>query len=300
MLAIGLVLVMCCREYGRMPEASAGPRTLSDAVFLRLKSDIVTGALRPGTKLKITDLVERYDVGASPMREALARLTSEHLVVLQGQRGFTVSPISRSELEDLTRVRQLVECDAVARSIELGDVVWEARIVAAYFRLQRAHSTSAARSFVWSQEWERSNREFHDAVVSECGSPWLLRMQQALYAQCERYRHIAFENPRVPRDGDAEHKAIMDACLARKVELARRLTAEHIGKTAAAVAPLLSEPHGQRRGSRLARLLDDYADQDRRAAKAGSGKRDAAPRHRRREVVSGARVNGRKTGFGQA
>ena len=242
-----------------MRETASEPKTLSDAAFLRLRSDIVTGALRPGAKLKIGDLVKRYEVGASPLREALARLSADHLVVLQGQRGFTVAPISRQELDDLIHVRQLVECDAVARSVERGDVEWETRIVAAYFRLQRAHQVSAERGFAWSQEWERCNREFHDAVVSECGSPWLLRMQQSLYAQCERYRHIAFVNPCVPRDGDAEHKGIMDACLARKGELAHRLTAEHIAKTASSVAALLPEAAGSQGVSRAMRLLGDVA-----------------------------------------
>lgn len=248
-----------------MRNATSEPRTLSDAAFLRLRTDIVTGTLRPGAKLKIGDLVSRYDVGASPLREALARLSAEQLVVLQGQRGFTVAPISREELDDLIHVRQLVECDAVARSVKRGDVEWEARIVAAYFRLQRAHRTSAARGFVWSQDWEHCNREFHDAVVSACGSPWLLRMQQSLYSQCERYRHIAFVNPRVPRDGDAEHKAIMDACLARKGDLARRLTAEHIARTATAVSALLPETADAMLPSRAMRLLGDALPVDRAA-----------------------------------
>lgn len=231
------------------------PRTLSDAAFQRLRSDIVSGVHKPGTKLKIGELVTHYDIGASPLREALARLSSEHLVILQGQRGFTVAPISQQELDDLINVRQLVECDAVARSLARGDVEWEARIVAAYFRLHRAHQTSAASGYAWSPEWERCNREFHDAIVSECGSPWLLRMQHSLYAQCERYRRLALTNPRLPRDGDAEHKAIMDACLARKTELAKRLTAEHIGKTAQTVASLLPGASEDRPSKRLSKLV---------------------------------------------
>ena len=122
-----------------MPQQMDEPRTLSDAAFLRLRADIMTGALKPGAKLKIGDLVTRYEVGASPLREALARLSSDHMVVLEGQRGFTVASISREELADLARVRALIEAEAVALSIARGDVEWEARIVASYFRLQKAH-----------------------------------------------------------------------------------------------------------------------------------------------------------------
>ncbi len=221
-----------------MPQQMGEPRTLSDAAFLRLRADIMTGALKPGTKLKIGDLVTRYEVGASPLREALARLSSDHMVVLEGQRGFTVAAISREELADLARVRALVEAEAVALSIARGDVEWEARIVASYFRLQKAHRQAEAAG-KWSLAWEDCNRQFHDALLSDCGSIWLLRVQQQLYAQSVRYRFISFDQPQPPRDGDAEHKALMDACLSRNVERARRLTIEHIERTAKAVSAIL-------------------------------------------------------------
>lgn len=231
------------------------PRTLSDAAFLRIKSDIVSGALRPGAKLKVPDLVERYGVGASPLREALARLSAEHLVTLEGQRGFTVAPISRTEFEDLTTVRRLIEGEAVSRSVRLGGVDWETRIVAAFFRLQRAQQACLDNDYAWSEEWERSNREFHEAAVSESGSLWLLRLRRSFYSQCERYRRIAFAQPRVPRSAEADHKAIMDACLARNVALARRLSEEHIAKTAERVMPLLPQAEPARQPSRAALLL---------------------------------------------
>lgn len=239
-----------------MPQQMDEPRTLSDAAFLRLRADIMTGALKPGTKLKIGDLVSRYEVGASPLREALARLSSDHMVVLEGQRGFTVASISREELADLVRVRQLVEAEAVALSIARGDVEWEARIVASYFRLQKAQR-QAQEVGRWSLAWEECNRQFHDALVSDCGSVWLLRMQQQLYAQSVRYRFVSFDQPQPPRDGDAEHKALMDACLARNVERARRLTIEHIERTAKAVAAILPRPVSadDKSASRISQLL---------------------------------------------
>lgn len=223
-----------------MPQQVGEPRTLSDAAFLRLRADIMTGALKPGTKLKIGDLVTRYEVGASPLREALARLSSDHMVVLEGQRGFTVAAISREELADLARVRGLIESEAVALSIARGDVEWEARIVASYFRLQKAQHL-AQEEGRWSLAWEDCNRQFHDALLSGCGSIWLLRVQQQLYAQSVRYRFIAFDQPQLPRDGDAEHKALMDACLSRNVERAQRLTIEHIERTAKAIAAILPD-----------------------------------------------------------
>ena len=136
------------------------------------------------------------------------------------------------------------------------DVEWEARIVASYFRLQKAHRQADAAGR-WSLDWEDCNRQFHNALVSDCGSVWLLRLQQQLYAQSVRYRFISFDQPQPPRDGDAEHKALMDACLARNVERARRLTIEHIERTAKAVAAILprSDAVEDKAASRILQVL---------------------------------------------
>lgn len=266
-----------------MPQQVGEPRTLSDAAFLRLRADIMTGALKPGAKLKIGDLVTRYEVGASPLREALARLSSDHMVVLEGQRGFTVAAITREELADLARVRGLIEAEAVAMSIARGDVEWEARIVASYFRLQKAQHL-AQEEGRWSLAWEDCNRQFHDSLMSDCGSVWLLRMQQQLYAQSVRYRFISFDQPQPPRNGDAEHKALMDACLARDVERARCLTIEHIERTAKAVEALLpsSRASEARSQSRILQLLHGGQERER-------------PRSRKASSASGAQSKKAKT-----
>jgi DNA-binding GntR family transcriptional regulator len=214
-------------------------KTLADAAYKRIREDIISGALKPSEKLKFATMVTRYEFGVSPLREALARLSSDHLVLLESQRGFTVAPVSREELLDVSRVRQLVEAEAVALSIQNGNVDWEAGIVAAFFRLQRAEERRPENSAEWAQEWENCNNAFHAALISQCGSIWLLRLQELVYAQHKRYRFISLQHPRDRRDLTAEHKALKDACLNRDVELARRLTAEHIEKTANFVAELL-------------------------------------------------------------
>jgi GntR family transcriptional regulator, carbon starvation induced regulator len=66
----------------------------------RLRSDIVSGAWSPGTKLKMRELLPRYDVGASPMREALARLAAEGFVEQRAQRGMRVPELNFEELQD--------------------------------------------------------------------------------------------------------------------------------------------------------------------------------------------------------
>jgi len=68
--------------------------TLASAVYDRLKADILQGRLTPDQKLKIEELSSFYETGASPLREALNRLSAEGLVSRSDQRGFNVAPLA--------------------------------------------------------------------------------------------------------------------------------------------------------------------------------------------------------------
>jgi DNA-binding GntR family transcriptional regulator len=83
--------------------------TLTDQAYERLREDIVHGAFHPGDKLRIEFLKQTYDVGATPLREALYRLSADGFVHVQGQRGFRVADMSLEELKDITNLRVVLE-----------------------------------------------------------------------------------------------------------------------------------------------------------------------------------------------
>ncbi len=78
---------------------------------------------------------ETYDTSVSTLREILNRLSSEGLVLAEGQRGFEVSPISESDLREIAALRLLLETHALEQSFARGDVDWEARLVSAHYKL---------------------------------------------------------------------------------------------------------------------------------------------------------------------
>ncbi len=86
----------------------SGWDTLSERAAGLVERDIVAGVLAPGSRLGITDLARRYDIGATPLREGLSRLVSRGLIVGIGQRGFRVADVSRDDLLDITRMRTVV------------------------------------------------------------------------------------------------------------------------------------------------------------------------------------------------
>ena len=111
--------------------------TLASSTYARLRRDIIEGALVPGSKLRMRQLCERYDVGLSPLREALNRLLRDGLVQQTDLRGFVAAPLSGSELDELTKTRCWLNELALRQSIEHGDSAWEEQVVLTYHRLSR-------------------------------------------------------------------------------------------------------------------------------------------------------------------
>jgi len=219
-----------------MPETEEA-KTLTDLACNKLREDLVQGFFEPGSKLRIVELKKRYGVGATPIREALYRLSAYGFVTVQGQRGFRAAQMSAKELAEISELRVVIENLALRKSIENADDEWESRVVAAFHHLTKAENTANPDL----GEWELHNTKFHMALISGCDSPWLLRFYELLYDQHKRYRHLARIN-RNSRGSDIhdEHSQICDAALAGDVDKACRINEQHIRRTAEVLSKQLS------------------------------------------------------------
>lgn len=217
------------------PAADAAPATKSHRAYAQIRADILSCRHMPGTKLNIAALASELDVSLGAVREALSMLQSEALVVSEPQRGYTVSPVSPKELNDITEARIAIETLCLRTSIERGDLAWETRIVAAWHRLSRLSQTEDGKAEHLSETWAQAHAEFHSALVGACGNDWLLRMRAMLYEQSERYRRMSVPLQSEPRDVPAEHKAIFDAVMDRDVARATAALDSHLRKTASIV-----------------------------------------------------------------
>ena len=216
--------------------AQAAPKrstaTLASTVHDRLRTDILTGELRPGHKLRIEFLGKRYRTGHIPLREALNRLSSDGLVDRRDQRGFFVAPVSAADLAELTKTRCLVEAAAMRESIAARSAAWEEGIVLAYHRLSRTPRSTSRTEYKANPAWEPLHREFHRSLIAACGSRWLLNFCMQLADQSYRYRQLAFKRA-FPLGNDTDgHRAIMQAAIDGDADKAVRLLQSHVRFTA--------------------------------------------------------------------
>jgi DNA-binding GntR family transcriptional regulator len=205
-------------------------KSLTSQAFERIRNDILLGTLRPNERLKIQALSERYEIGATAVREALSRLVTDGLVDSEDQKGFCVSPVSQDDLLDLTETRIAIEGMAVRKAIEHGDVEWEAQVLSSFHRLSR---TPPPTTIANHAAWALAHRQFHEALVAQCGSPWLLRLCDMLYDKSERYRNLAERSTRPEeRDTATEHRELMEAiALERDADKAVALLGAHFRVT---------------------------------------------------------------------
>lgn len=227
-------------------EAEVGaPRTLIEGACRRLMRDIVECRYAPGDKLRIAHLKKVYQVSGSTLREALSLLVSQSLVVAEEQRGFRVAPMSLADLEDLTRMRVMLECAALEESLSTGNDDWEAKVVSCYHTLTLAEGRMPSESHF--NEWERRNADFHEALLSGCTSPWLHRFRRTLYQQLERYRRLTALKGMPTRRVHDEHAKIFEAVMKRDVAAATAALGAHIQATCDLIrSRRLLEPNSSR------------------------------------------------------
>lgn len=137
-----------------------GPATVADAVAVALRSMIGSGELAPGDDIVIEHMAQRLGVSTQPVREALKVLEGEGRLEHQAHRGVRVVALTRDELDEVYRLRGLLEDEAIRRSVaEFPSMAVDelAGLVEAMAAASAAGDIDAVQS---------ANREFHRLLRS--------------------------------------------------------------------------------------------------------------------------------------
>lgn len=198
-------------------------------VFEDLRRRLVSGDFAYGAKLRAEVLKNDYACSASTVREALLRLSELGLVEFQEQRGFRMPEYSLERQHDITQMRILLETEGACRSMRAGGVGWEAALNAAHHKLSHIESRISNRgaSEDLRQLWMVAELEFHQTLLSACGSPMLMELHLVVY---HRYRQIKIEADRAflyLAKNIREHEAIVAAAVSGEDAQMRRAIFEH-------------------------------------------------------------------------
>ena len=204
--------------------------SITNQTYQRIYSMIIQGELKPGSKLKIEELRKVMGTGASPIREALSLLTSEHLVTRIDQRGFRVTHVSAESFQELLKTRCWLEERALRESMSSQDIDWEERLLLSHHRLKR-ESRMLEDNETFIPNWELRHKDFHMCLMSGCGSSILIKFCNQLYDQNIRYRNAAGSIAYSSRNVTGEHDLILQHVLNHDADKAVAELVSHYKKT---------------------------------------------------------------------
>ncbi len=196
-------------------------RSASAAATELIREAIVVGRLQPGERLKEEELAQEFGVSRTPIREALLILQAEGLIEALPQRGVAVRSYDLDHLEDLYRLRALLEGHAARRAAanisrdELAD-------------LQESSDRFEALEDADVEEFVQENLHFHNVILDACGSPRLAAFVRKVTELPLVYKSYTWYTPEQRRLSAHYHRQIVRALQARDGERAERLLKEHI------------------------------------------------------------------------
>lgn len=199
-------------------------RASSDQILTEARERILSGRLPADAPIRQDALALELGVSKIPLREALARLESEGLVVSHPNRGFVVRPMSRADAEDVFDLRLRVEPNACVLGALAADEAAHQAARAAFDVLDAALRNDLA-------DVGRRNREFHLALVRPSNRGVTIETVDRLLALSERYVRVHLGEHRRLDRASHEHESLLTAWLERRTETVLVEARAHIRAT---------------------------------------------------------------------
>jgi DNA-binding GntR family transcriptional regulator len=203
--------------------------TLAEAAANAIREMIVTGELPVGTRIRQDEFATRLGVSRTPMREALAKLAAEGLVVNDAHRNAVVARPSLAEIEEVYEIREVLE--ALAASIAAENRT--AEDVEELMALVAAIDAAPV-----GEEWVRRNAEFHSRLYTISGRNELLKLLASLRMRTEVYVRLLVEAGHAV-EAQADHRAIVAGVEARDPEATAAVVRRHVRRTYELIAEVI-------------------------------------------------------------
>jgi DNA-binding GntR family transcriptional regulator len=191
------------------------------AILDELRRVILDGGAPPGTTIPVDDVAGLFGVSRIPVREALKTLVGEGLVSQRPRSDYIVARLNRSELQEFYTVRGVLELATLAAAVLLADAEDDQHAIDAYHALERAVLDSDTRGH------HRESRRFHFALLSPSRMDRTLHMLESAWNMTEPVQPMAHAGPIEGARFNTDHRAMLDAFIARDGAALIEATREH-------------------------------------------------------------------------
>ena len=196
--------------------------SLADRAYATIKKDIITCVLDPGSQIAQSQLVQRYDFGITPIREALKRLEQEDYVQSVPRFGYIVTPINIKDIEDIYDLRLILEKSSVRLAAQRASDDQLAQL------LERANFTYRFKDTESYRKFLEMNNAFHVAIALTSGNRKLADTLADLLNQMTRIFHLGLDLRDSAEEMRHEHLALANAISKRNVDQAEQIVEDQI------------------------------------------------------------------------
>lgn len=199
-------------------------RTISDQLYGILREQILSGALAADQPIRQDALAAELNISKIPLRETLARLEQDGLVVAHAKRGFTVATLSTSEAEEVFELRMRLEPEAAARSALVATTEDHKTAKKSLSELEAAIKQEG-------QDHSLYNRLFHLSLVQPGAGRLTYHLLETISVIADRYVRLHLNTQGRDKRASEEHRQLLKAWIDRDSERVETLLKHHIGDT---------------------------------------------------------------------
>ena len=195
---------------------------LSQKVYWALKTEIIKGSLKPGTKLSEGKIAKQLGVSRTPIRETLMQLAAEGFVKMNPNQAVVVSNASLEDVQEVLQIRGVLE--GLAARLATKTINEEEIKELEKYQKRMEHYTNKDDVLAFSE----MDAEFHELILNICGNNRLIQIRKNLSEQAHRYRIRSLSVPGRLKYSLKEHQEIIEALKRKDAEQADRLSQKHI------------------------------------------------------------------------
>ncbi len=199
--------------------------SLTTKIFNILREDILNGRYKEGEKLVEIKLAEELGVSRTPVREALKQLELDGIVGNIPNRGVTVLGISKQDIEDIYEIRTAIEGIATRWAVE-RITNEELRTLKEIFELMEFYTSKQD-----IEKFGELNTKFHETIYCATKSRYLEQVLKDFQYYMKKMRRKSLQVKGRIQKSLNEHKAILDAFIARDQDAAEKALAIHVSNS---------------------------------------------------------------------
>jgi DNA-binding GntR family transcriptional regulator len=201
------------------------PATTADRLYTKLKQDVITCVLAPGSPFSEGELCRRYRTSRTPVREACRRLEREGLVTIIPFRGYFIAPLTFAEFQNLQEAQLITEPSSASLAAQRATPAQLKAIEAAAKYEYRVGQRNSYYTFL------QRNFDLHVGIAEASQNEHLVEIATALQTRLMRFFYLIIAMDAFGPDLVEEHEKIVSAIRGRNPEMARQRAAEHVRKT---------------------------------------------------------------------